>query len=29
MVVEQVMAAARGEMPHGLHNPEIWDRRRT
>ena len=28
MVVEQVIAAARGEQPHGLHNPEIWDRRR-
>jgi D-3-phosphoglycerate dehydrogenase len=28
MVVEQVIAAGRGEQPHGLHNPEVWDRRR-
>jgi len=28
MVVEQVIAAGRGEKPHGLHNPEVWDRRR-
>ncbi len=28
MVVEQIMASASGQMPHGLHNPEIWDRRR-
>ena len=28
MVVEQIVASGRGEMPHGLHNPEIWDRRR-
>ncbi|MCC6381053.1 MAG: phosphoglycerate dehydrogenase [Dehalococcoidia bacterium] len=28
MVVEQIIASAKGEMPHGIHNPEIWDRRR-
>jgi len=28
MVVEQVIAAGRGEKPHGLHNPEVWERRR-
>lgn len=28
MVQEQVIASGRGERPHGLHNPEIWDRRR-
>jgi D-3-phosphoglycerate dehydrogenase len=28
MVVEQIIASGRGERPHGLHNPEIWDRRR-
>jgi phosphoglycerate dehydrogenase-like enzyme len=28
MVVEQIVAAGRGEVPHGIHNPEIWDRRR-
>jgi D-3-phosphoglycerate dehydrogenase len=28
MVQEQIIAAGRGEQPHGLHNPEIWDRRR-
>ena len=28
MVVEQIIAAGRGEKPHGLHNPEVWDRRR-
>ena len=28
MVVEQIMASASGTMPHGIHNPEIWDRRR-
>ena len=28
MVIEQIIASARGEMPHGIHNPEIWDRRR-
>jgi hypothetical protein len=29
MVQEQIIAAGRGEQPHGLHNPEIWERRRT
>jgi len=29
MVVEQILASASGQMPHGIHNPEIWDRRRT
>jgi D-3-phosphoglycerate dehydrogenase len=28
MVVEQIIASGRGEIPHGIHNPEIWDRRR-
>ena len=28
MVVESVLQAARGEQPHGLLNPEVWDRRR-
>ena len=28
MVVEQIIAAGSGEQPHGLHNPEIWERRR-
>jgi D-3-phosphoglycerate dehydrogenase len=28
MVVESVLQAARGESPHGLLNPEAWDRRR-
>jgi D-3-phosphoglycerate dehydrogenase / 2-oxoglutarate reductase len=28
MVQEQIIAAGRGEKPHGLHNPEIWERRR-
>lgn len=28
MVVEQIIASGRGEMPHGLHNPEIWEKRR-
>jgi D-3-phosphoglycerate dehydrogenase / 2-oxoglutarate reductase len=28
MVVESVLQAARGERPHGLLNPEAWDRRR-
>jgi D-3-phosphoglycerate dehydrogenase len=28
MVQEQIIAAGRGEKPHGLHNPEVWDRRR-
>jgi D-3-phosphoglycerate dehydrogenase len=28
MVVESVLQAARGERPHGLLNPEVWDRRR-
>jgi D-3-phosphoglycerate dehydrogenase len=28
MVVRSVLQAARGEQPHGLINPEAWDRRR-
>ncbi len=28
MVVRSVLQAARGEQPHGLINPEVWDRRR-
>jgi D-3-phosphoglycerate dehydrogenase len=28
MVVEQIIASNRGEVPHGVHNPEIWERRR-
>ena len=28
MVVESVLQAARGERPHGLLNPDAWDRRR-
>ena len=28
MVVESVLQAARGERPHGLLNPDVWDRRR-
>jgi D-3-phosphoglycerate dehydrogenase len=28
MVVEQIMASNSGQMPHGLHNPEIWEKRR-
>jgi D-3-phosphoglycerate dehydrogenase len=28
MVQEQIIASGRGEKPHGLHNPEIWDSRR-
>jgi D-3-phosphoglycerate dehydrogenase / 2-oxoglutarate reductase len=28
MVVESVLQAARGEPPHGLLNPEVWERRR-
>lgn len=28
MVVESVLQAARGQRPHGLLNPEVWDRRR-
>jgi D-3-phosphoglycerate dehydrogenase len=28
MVVESLLQAARGERPHGLLNPEVWDRRR-
>jgi phosphoglycerate dehydrogenase-like enzyme len=28
MVVEQVIAAGRGERPHGLVNPVTWERRR-
>jgi phosphoglycerate dehydrogenase-like enzyme len=28
MAVESVLQAARGERPHGLLNPEVWDRRR-
>jgi D-3-phosphoglycerate dehydrogenase len=28
MVVESVLQAARGERPHGLLNPEVWERRR-
>ena len=28
MVVEQIMASASGQMPHGIHNPEIWEKRR-
>jgi D-3-phosphoglycerate dehydrogenase len=28
MVVDQIIATGRGEKPHGLHNPEVWDRRR-
>jgi D-3-phosphoglycerate dehydrogenase len=29
MVVESVLQAARGERPHGLLNPDAWDRRRS
>jgi D-3-phosphoglycerate dehydrogenase len=29
MVQEQIIASGRGEKPHGRHNPEIWERRRT
>ena len=28
MVVQTVLQAARGELPHGLVNPEVWDHRR-
>ena len=28
MVVRSVLQAARGEQPHGLINPQVWDRRR-
>src|ERR1700704_571536 len=28
MVVRSVLQAARGEQPHGLINPDVWDRRR-
>lgn len=28
MAVEQIVTAGRGEIPHGIHNPEIWERRR-
>jgi phosphoglycerate dehydrogenase-like enzyme len=28
MVVQSVLQAARGEQPHGLLNPEVWERRR-
>jgi D-3-phosphoglycerate dehydrogenase len=28
MVVESVLAAGRGEQPHGLLNPEVWEKRR-
>ncbi len=28
MVVESVLQSSRGERPHGLLNPEVWDRRR-
>jgi phosphoglycerate dehydrogenase-like enzyme len=28
MVVRSVLQAGRGERPHGLLNPEVWDRRR-
>jgi D-3-phosphoglycerate dehydrogenase len=28
MVVEQIIASARGEMPHGIHNQDTWERRR-
>jgi D-3-phosphoglycerate dehydrogenase len=28
MVVRSVLQAARGEQPHGLINPEVWNRRR-
>ena len=28
MAVDSVLQAVRGEMPHGLLNPEVWERRR-
>jgi D-3-phosphoglycerate dehydrogenase len=28
MVVDSILQAARGELPHGLLNPEVWERRR-
>ena len=29
MVVESVLQASRGEQPHGLLNPEVWERRHS
>jgi phosphoglycerate dehydrogenase-like enzyme len=29
MAAESILAGRRGERPHGLLNPEVWERRRT